>query len=899
MKEPRGLLSTILGRLLVAALAPLLIVSVASHVISKSAIEQEARADSGRAIEMVALRIEAHLSWQLKMVQQAKLQLLVSRGKIDPNALLDAVVEDVASFESLVLHDRRGTVVAVGLPRERRGERGEFIGLDLSRQPNLANAAGDGTAGRWSDVFPSVIAGHLALSTGDRFDLGTLVATWNLEHLLTRMSEVDAAFPGQLVVVDRRGTVLYHPDPIVMMQRQTWLSGRQLTLARSGVQFVPDFEHEGRRMPVSLRYLAETGWTVIGVHDTQASAAALRQIQVSLLGLVGFATLVAIGLALNLGRRVSRPLEKLARAVQSLALKGPRVELSEQPNRELAALATVFGQMEEAVRLREELLSRLADALSQETGMGALERVSRAASQMFSSDVVLIGSVVDGRIIEPRVVLVDGERIDCESFPLVGSAFELLGTSDSCIEVASLNIRFKDSIWVTRFGVQTLWGRAVRSESLGPHSFLAVGYRGQAVLPIHACELLGLLAARTSAEIYRLQAEAARRLAEAKENETQVALVQAQKLDAVGTLVGGVAHDFNNLLAAMLGFNELAIESCESGDDPRDDLKEVRRTIERARDLVAQLLVFSRPNSEETKRIDLCASVTDAMRLLRSAIPSAIQIETRFERDNLYIGANVTHLQQILVNLCTNAGHAMPNGGTLRISVGRQLSDDDSSAEIVLGVSDTGVGMPPEVVQKAFEPFFTTKPVGKGTGLGLSVVHGLVTAHQGKIGIESKVGEGTKVTLVFPEAADGLVAPSVTEELTVERGRGEQLVVVDDELTLGVWLERTLSRLGYRATVFADPSLAIAYVTGHADAVALVITDLTMPKLNGLELVLRLRQSGVTCPVVLATGNASRVSEEQLAGLSIGCLLHKPYSSAAIGRAVASALAASRQSHAP
>lgn len=887
MSSTRGLLATILGRLLVAALAPLLIVAVVASVITKFAVEREMRADNDRAIAMVALRVEGHLRWQYQIVLLAEEQLRATRGKIEPNSTLDAVVERFPAFESLVLYDSNGTVKAVGLPLARRNERTEFIGLDLSRQPDVVVTNQESKQALWSDAFSSVLAGHLALSVGDKFDLGTLIATWDLELLLDKMREVDDVFPGNLVILDRRGTVLYHANPVVMLQRQTWMSAGQLEQVRSGLRFLPEFEHDGVRSPVSLRYLPETGWTVIGVHATGEHWGTIARVQWALFALVVFATIVALGLALNLGKRVTKPLERLVTAAQALSKKGPRIELEVQPNRELQDLASAFSQMDEAVRQREDLLNTLADALAQGTGIGALERVARAATYMYSSEVAVVASIVDkGKTVEPRVVIVDNESVVCRSEAVTSSPFEVFIRSPECSQVESLCLHFPNSNWVTQLGVNTFWGKSVVDGDEQAIGLLLVGYREQTRLPIHDRDLMGLLASRVSAELLRLIAEEARMAAEAKERDAQEALVQAQKLDAVGTLVGGVAHDFNNLLAAMLGFTELAIESYNDGIDPRKDLDEVHRTVERARDLVAQLLVFSRPNKEDLKRIDLCVLVRDAMRLLRSAIPSTVVFEQYYEIDSLFVVANGTQMQQVLMNLCTNAGLAMPNGGILRIELKKRWSTQGGRSEVEVVVKDTGVGMTEEVARKAFEPFFTTRPVGKGTGLGLSVVHGIVNAHQGRIVLESKVGEGTAISIFLPEATNTDAVTDVKIEEWIETGHGEHIVVIDDERVLVEWLNRTLERQGYRVTAFEDVSRALSFIEESASQIDLLITDYTMPKINGIELVRQVRQKSLAFPIVIASGNAVVVSEEEMEELKIDQILRKPYTSLSLNQTV-------------
>jgi signal transduction histidine kinase len=264
----------------------------------------------------------------------------------------------------------------------------------------------------------------------------------------------------------------------------------------------------------------------------------------------------------------------------------------------------------------------------------------------------------------------------------------------------------------------------------------------------------------------------------------QQALVQAQKLEAIGTLVGGIAHDFNNLLAAILGFAELAQASHFDGCDPTEDFAELTRAVSRARNIVAQLLAFSRPTAEERYPVDLGRIVRESMRLLRAAIPSAVEFKLEVSRQPIYVLANATHLQQILMNLCTNAAQAMPNGGRLMVRVERHLDSSRQPPEVMLSIGDTGTGMSPEIAEKVFDPFFTTKPVGQGTGLGLSTVHGLVAAHGGRIELFTQLGIGSTFSIYLPETTLDSVVDDSEPESGTPSGEGEHLVIVDDEPSL-------------------------------------------------------------------------------------------------------------------
>ncbi len=363
----------------------------------------------------------------------------------------------------------------------------------------------------------------------------------------------------------------------------------------------------------------------------------------------------------------------------------------------------------------------------------------------------------------------------------------------------------------------------------------------------------------------------------------QAQLRQAQKLETIGTLAGGIAHDFNNILTPILGYTQLVIDDKKVDASSRDLLKEVTRAASRARDLVKQLLTFSRQIEQERMPVQLGPLITETASLLRASLPSTIEVRLRIEIPEVTVMADPTQMHQVVLNLCTNAYQAM-RGKSGIVEVGLSEADSafvetqqdlESGRLVRLTVRDTGHGMAPETMERIFEPFYTTKGTGEGTGLGLSVVHGIVTGHAGKITVESHVGQGTLFSVYLPTTDLPVQGATLIEE-AIETTRG-RVLFVDDERMIVRMGAQMLQRLGYKVTATQDSQEARSTFISDPDAFDLVITDTTMPALTGTELAKELKEARSNIPILLTTGFSETVTSERLAECGIRALLKKPF----------------------
>jgi PAS domain S-box-containing protein len=363
-------------------------------------------------------------------------------------------------------------------------------------------------------------------------------------------------------------------------------------------------------------------------------------------------------------------------------------------------------------------------------------------------------------------------------------------------------------------------------------------------------------------------------------------LRESQKIESIGTLAGGIAHDFNNILAAILGHVTLARDDIGRDHPARGSLEQIERSGLRARGLVQQILAFSRRQPPQLQRQALQPLVEETLQLLRATLPAGVTLHSALAAEPVEVDADATQLQQVLVNLCTNAWHALPGSGG-RIEVGVDAVDVDLGADARLRelstgrcahlwVRDNGSGIDAATLERIFDPFFTTKPAGQGTGLGLSVVHGIVRAHRGVIVVDTAPGQGSTFHLYLPRAAAAGVVDGAAADVAVPpAGAGQRVIVVDDDEVMGVLVERLLQRAGYRPIVFTRAAQALQRLRADPAAADLVVTDHNMPDASGLELCRAVGALRPGLPVILTSGYLNEALRAEATQAGAVALLEK------------------------
>ena len=361
----------------------------------------------------------------------------------------------------------------------------------------------------------------------------------------------------------------------------------------------------------------------------------------------------------------------------------------------------------------------------------------------------------------------------------------------------------------------------------------------------------------------------------------------SQKLEAIGTLAGGIAHDFNNILFAILGNTELAITKLPQNSEVHSYLKDATRALDRAKGLIEQILTFSNHSTSNYVPLQIQAPVKEVLELLYSTLPTTIEIKQEIANNCGNVLADATQIHQVVMNLCTNAFHAMEEKGGLLNVILHEIEFSDTEQPPVhdlapgrylkLEISDTGAGIKDEIMAHIFDPYYTTKPQGKGSGLGLAVVYGIVQDHGGTIKVESQVDHGTTFTVIFPLIDNNGIQSDLSAEIQSQAPRGnERILFVDDEESIAVVGKALLETLGYTVRCETDSSAVLEEFKNNPQDYDLVITDQTMPYLPGSELSKELMKIRSDIPIILCTGFSSMISEHKAKILGIKAFVMKP-----------------------
>lgn len=371
-----------------------------------------------------------------------------------------------------------------------------------------------------------------------------------------------------------------------------------------------------------------------------------------------------------------------------------------------------------------------------------------------------------------------------------------------------------------------------------------------------------------------------------KEHDLKEQLSQAQKMEAIGTLAGGIAHDFNNILSAILGYTELAQGKASVGSEIWGYQQEVFKAAVRASELVKQILTFSRQSEQERVRVNIHLIVKEALKLIRALIPSTVEIRQKIDEQSGVALVDPTRIHQVIMNLCTNGYHAMrETGGVLGVELSQvDLKKDDIKVAnlnlpvgsyVVMSISDNGTGMDQATLSRIFEPFFTTKATGEGSGMGLAIVHGIIKSHDGHVSVYSEIGKGTSVKIYLPKVEEGNESILNNPEFVNPSG-SERILIVDDEETILQMAKQALERLGYRVTSMENSAEALQRFKSEPENFDLVLTDMTMPHLNGAELAQEMLGVRPGIPIIMCSGFSDIMSEEKARSIGIREYVMKP-----------------------
>jgi len=377
----------------------------------------------------------------------------------------------------------------------------------------------------------------------------------------------------------------------------------------------------------------------------------------------------------------------------------------------------------------------------------------------------------------------------------------------------------------------------------------------------------------------------------------QEQLHQVQKLEAIGTLAGGIAHDFNNVLSVIIGYAELTLDKVRGDDNLMSNMKRILQASDRAKNMVQQILTFSRKEKGEKTPLYMWKIMNETVKFLRASIPTTIDIKVDIVRSNTRVFGDSTQLSRVLMNLATNAIHALrEKGGEIEIKLNDvEIEENQETINLkrgkyqLLTVKDNGCGMSKEVLNKIFEPYFTTKKVGEGTGMGLAVVHGIIKNHGGSIFVESEEGVGTKFKIYLPVTNEGFVSDN-EDKYGLICGKGEKILYIDDEIELIELGKKILSKLEYNVFAYSNSLEALEAFKKSPYSFDLIITDMTMPKLTGLELAEKIRNINKDIPIILNTGYIDSINKHNLKDYGINAVITKPLNTRNIGEIIQNVL---------
>ncbi len=585
-----------------------------------------------------------------------------------------------------------------------------------------------------------------------------------------------------------------------------------------------------------------------------------------------------------LQRFISLPLVNLTNTVRKISTnKDYSIRAEKHSNDEIGVLIDGFNIMVSEIQKRDDFLEKqVAGRTAELTQANEELREEIAERKRWEAERARLASAIDQA--KETVVIMDADGTILYINPAME---EVLGYTRENIkgknafqsESGIYDQKFYDDIWQTISGGNAWSGRVSFKKTSGSlrdfeTSITPIRFQSET---INGYVAIG----RDVTHELRLEKE----------------LRQAQKMEAIGTLAGGIAHDFNNILAAIIGYSEMVIKSLPEKSKEQRKMEHVLTASHRAKDLVKQILAFSRQGEQEKKPIQLQIVINEALKLLRASLPTTIDIQTELNSKASLI-ADPIQMHQLLMNLCTNASYAMQErGGVLKICL-QEVEVDREQAEqsydlqpdryLQLTVSDSGTGIPQEIIDRIFDPFFTTKGVGKGTGLGLAVVHGIVKSHGGSISVESQPGSGTSFHVFLPRLEEAIQEEAaMLEKLPLG---SESILFVDDEELLTDVAQDMLESLGYSVETINSSKDALVLFREDPDRFDLVITDQTMPHMTGFELAKNFFQIRPELPLILCSGYSETVSTRTAKQIGIHRFIMKPFNVREIADAVRTVL---------
>ncbi|MBC8017225.1 MAG: response regulator [Verrucomicrobia bacterium] len=867
---------------LVAIILPVIVIGILFVTYHKRATLSDINHENMRLAE--AIRDDVNNFLQAPLHTVSAVAQLSRNPDIAPqlDALMSQLAESFGFYESIMLLDESGIVRNLGTMTTVQLNRGDYLGLDLSRSEHVERARRLGTH-TWSDTFISPITGEPTLSLTLPFERGLVVGNFNLSTL----SRVVATSPDKtrdhIFLVNAKGRVIAHTDRNLVLQQENFSTRPVVSAGLAGHEGLYEYRAGGVELIGTVLKIPETGWLVV-VEREKASVFAQQRIIERILALVLVISLLLVLLFIAyINSRVVKPVISISSASKELAGGHfPALPAYTGSYRELDELTTNFNGMSAALQQREaELQDKNVELEHEIDERMHFEEELRERNEELTSIEEELRHQLDETITVQNELLTSQMLL----YAMLDNSFQFQGLLTPAGKVVKINKASIDFIGVPKETVigcnfwETPWWShdpvlqirieaAVRQAALGETVHLEVTHLDVAG-SLHVIEFSLKPSFNAEGLVVYLIPEGHditdRRLLEQQ-------IMQQQKLEGIGLLAGGIAHDFNNLLTPIFGYADMIRNKFEPVDPVHIRAAAILEAATKAKDLVKQLLSFSRKQMLSTQQYDLNVIVESFMTIPRRTMRENIAIDLLLCAERCPVQADRTQIEQILLNLAVNAQDAIAANGRITIETGHLTLDDEycrlhpgasPGRYILLAFSDTGSGMDDATLAHIFDPFFTTKPAGHGTGLGLSTVYGIVKQHEGCIDVRSTPGHGTTFRIYLPECA----GPAETETKSAAEKVAAQgteatgtILLVEDNSMVMEMVRELLEMHGYQMLCAMEPDAAIELARANATRINLLISDVIMPQMNGPELYGRLSEIIPGLKVLFMSGYANNLS---------------------------------------
>jgi PAS domain S-box-containing protein len=779
-------------------------------------------------------QIEEFFSTPNLIMSQLK-GLLELIDDIEDHAIIDgelkASLGNVDFFDQVLILDKEGVVIHLYPFND------DIIGNDFSRQPLFQDTTEKDI--HWSPVFISSITGKPTVSISLSFSQGIIVGQIDLVYLFKLISEIEIEKKGFAIITDQRGTVIVHPDNSLSEQRVNISNRKEVEDGRKGIYGRIITRWDERKYICSSSPISRFNWMLFIYQDYLEVYSLNRSIGLTMTLTILVALIVSLILTRIISSRILNPLLLLDHATRDITRGYYDTFEWETSYSELDRLAENFRKMMLAIGSREREIDGLKSHLA--------NIIDSMPSLMIGVDNEFHVSLWNGAMVK-LTHMTNDQAIGQNVFDAFPSLFSQKDNIEKCIN-HGLSIELNK--------VRNIFDKKEKYYDITIYPLIYNENRGAGIRIDDVTSMVN----------------------------TEIMMQQSEKLNSLGKLSAGISHDLNNMLTPILGYGELLKDHLDKDETGQLYSEQILESAERARNLVRQLLVFSKKQNLEYKTLDINYVLLEFQKLLVHSIPENIKISFQLQEGLRGVNADRGQLEQVIMNLAINARDAMTNGGELNISTGQIYLNDPiepvwewngAGYFVFLTISDTGQGMEPDVMNRIFEPFFSTKG-NRGSGLGLSMVYGIIEQHKGYITVNSQDGRGTKFSIYLPASDNSKEDKIEKTSSSKSQGRGGKLLLVEDDESVRTMTESYLVKLGYQVLSGTNGEEGLNLFSENRSAIKMIITDVIMPKMNGKEMVIKAREFRPDIPVLYISGYSDNLINYKDSLEPHSAFLEKPF----------------------